>query len=85
MEGYQIKVKWKEKCIKIFLSSVEIESLNVESLHERIANRIPSIQGKEVGLRYLDNSQDWVELSSDDLDTFIDMVDMAKQSNNRRT
>lgn len=83
MERYEIKVKWQEKCIKLFLSSTEVESLNVESLHERIANRIPSIQGKEVGLRYLDNSSDWVELPSDDLDTFIDMVETAKQSNNR--
>ena len=65
MERYEIKVKWKEICIKIFLSSVEVESLNVESLHERIANRILSIQGKEVGLRYLDYSHDWVELPSD--------------------
>ena len=83
MERYKFKVKWQEKCIKLFLSSVEVESLNVESLHDKIANRIPSIYEKDVRMRYLDNSNDWAELPSDDLDLFIDMVETAKQSGNR--
>lgn len=65
------------------MSSLEVETLNVESLYDKIADRIPRINGKEVSLRYLDNSNDWVELPSDDLDSFIDMVETAKQSTNR--
>ena len=71
MERYEFKVKRQEKCIKIFLSSAEVESLNVYSLYEKIAERIPRINGKEVNVTYLDNSGDWVDLPSDDLDSFI--------------
>ena len=72
MERYEFKVKRQEKCIKIFLSSAEVESLNVYSLYEKIRIMIhPRINGKEVNMRYLDNSGDWVDLPSDDLDSFI--------------
>ena len=71
MERYEFKVKWQEKCIKIFLSSAEVQSLNVYSLYKKIAERIPCINQKEFNL------------PSDDLDSFIDMVGTAKQSDSR--
>ena len=34
---------------------------------------------KEVSLKYADNN-DWIELHADDLDSFIDMIETAKDS-----
>ena len=84
MERYKFKVKFhdQDKCIKLFLSNEEVEYLTLASSH-KISSRITSLHGKEVSMKYLDNSNDWVDLPADDIDSFIDMVETAKQSDNR--
>ena len=80
MERYEFKVKGpKEKCVKIFLSAEEVKTLDLESLMERILTRYSSLRGKEVSLKYSDTN-DWIELPADDLDSFIDMIETAKDS-----
>ena len=39
--------------------------------------RFGGLRGKEVSLKYADNN-DWIELPADDLDSFIDMIETAK-------
>lgn len=50
---------------------------------DRISNRFVHLRGKEVTIKYFDNSNDWIYLPPDDLDSFIDMVETAKQSDSR--
>ena len=50
----------------------------MESLLDRILTRFTGLRGKEV-LKYADNN-DWIELPADDLDSFIDMIETAKDS-----
>ena len=49
----------------------------MESLLSRILTRFSGLRGKEVSLKYADNN-DWIELPADDLDSFIDMIETAK-------
>ena len=80
MERYEFKVKGpKEKCVKIFLTAEEVKMLDLESLMSRILTRFPSLHGKELSLKYADTN-DWIELPADDLDSFIDMIETAKDS-----
>ena len=51
----------------------------MESLINRILTRFTGLRGKEVSLKYADNN-DWIELPADDLDSFIDMIETAKDS-----
>ena len=51
----------------------------MESLLDRILTRFTGLRGKEVSLKYADNN-DWIELPADDLDSFIDMIETAKDS-----
>ena len=51
----------------------------MESLLDRILTRFRGLRGKEVSLKYADNN-DWTELPADDLDSFIDMIETAKDS-----
>lgn len=46
----------------------------------RILTRFPSIHGKELRLQYADTLNDWIELPADDLDLFVDMIAMVKDS-----
>ena len=46
----------------------------------RILTRFPSLYGKELSLKYTDTLNDWIELSADDLDSFVDMIETAKDS-----
>ena len=46
----------------------------------RILTRFPSLHGKELSLKYADTLNDWIELSADDLDSFVDMIETAKDS-----
>ena len=39
-----------------------------------------SIHGKELSLKYADTLNDWTELSADVLDSFLDMIETAKDS-----
>lgn len=80
MDRYEFKVRGpKEKCVKLFLSSEEVKTLCMESLLDRILTRFSGLRGKEVSLKYADNN-DWIELPADDLDSFIDMIETAKDS-----
>ena len=65
--------------VKLFLSSEEVKSLSMESLLDRILTRFSGLRGKEVSLEYASNN-DWIELSADDLDSFIDMIETTKDS-----
>ena len=49
----------------------------MESLLRRIEQRFPSLAGSELNVKYLDGS-DWIVLPSDDLDSFIDLIETAK-------
>ena len=69
----------KEKCLNLFLSSEEVKTLCMESLLDRILTRFTGLRGKEVSLKYADNN-DWIELPADDLNSFNDMIDTAKDS-----
>ena len=51
----------------------------MESLLDRILTRFSGLCGKEVSLKYADNN-DWIELPSDDVDSFIDMIETTKDS-----
>ena len=78
MDRYEFKVRGpKEKCVKPFLTSEEVKTLCMESLLDRILTRFSGLRGKEVSLNYADNN-DWIELPADDLDSFIDMIETAK-------
>ena len=80
MDRYEFKVRGPtEKCVKLFLSSEEVKTLCMESLLDRILTRFTGLRGKEVSLKYADNN-DWIELPADDLDSFIDMIETAKDS-----
>ena len=57
--------------MKMFLSAEEDKTLDLESLMERILTRYPSLRGKEVSLKYSDTN-DWIELPIDDLDSLIE-------------
>ena len=46
----------------------------------RILTRFPSLHGKELSLKYADTLNDWIELPADDLDSFVDMIETAKDS-----
>lgn len=80
MERYEFKVKGpKEKCITIFLTAEEVKMFDLESLMMRILTRFPSPHGKELSLKYADTN-DWIELPDNDLESFIDMIEIAKDS-----
>jgi len=49
------KGKEADKCVKIFLNSLEVTTLDIVSLMERILERVPSLRGREVSLKYLDD------------------------------
>ncbi|KAK2547045.1 hypothetical protein P5673_033191 [Acropora cervicornis] len=67
MERYEFKVKGpKEKCVKIFLSAEEVKTLEL------------NLHGKELSLKYADTLNDWIELPADDLDSFVDTIETAK-------
>ena len=46
----------------------------------RILTRFPSLHGKELRLKYADTLTDWIELSADDLDSFVDTIETVKDS-----
>ena len=46
----------------------------------RILTRFPSLHGNELSLKYADTLNDWIELPADDLDSFVDMIETAKDS-----
>ena len=46
----------------------------------RILTRFPSLHGKELSLKYADTLNDWIELPADDIDSFVDMIETAKDS-----
>lgn len=80
---FKLKVgneKEADKCVKIFLNSMEVKTLDFVSLMERILERVPSLRGKEVSLKYLDDREDWIDLPVQDLDSFIDMIETARAS-----
>lgn len=80
MERYEFKVKGpKEKCITIFLTAEEVKMFDLEFLMMRILTRFPSPHGKELSLKYADTN-DWIELPDNDLESFIDMIEIAKDS-----
>ena len=80
MERYEFKVKRpKEKCVKIFLTAEEVKTSGLKYLMSRILTRFTSLHGKELSLKYA-NTNDWIELPADDLDSFIDMIETAKDS-----
>ena len=80
MERYEFKVKVpKEKCVNIFLTAEGVKMLDFESLMSRILTRFPSLRGTELSLKYAD-ANDWIELPTDDLDSFINMIETAKDS-----
>ena len=56
----------------------------LESLLDRILTRFSGLRGKEVSLKYADNN-DWIELLPDDLDSFIDMIETASASLQKKT
>ena len=51
----------------------------MESLLDHILTRFSGLHSKEVSLKYADNN-DWIKLPTDDLDSFIDMVETGKDS-----
>ena len=61
------------------MSSEEVKTLCTESLLDRILTRFTGLRGKEVSLKYADIN-DWIELPADELDSFIDMIETAKDS-----
>lgn len=79
MERYEFKVKGpKEKCVKIFLSAEEVKTLELKSFMSRTLTRFLSLHRKELSLKYADTLNDWIELPADDLDSFVDMIETAK-------
>ena len=79
MERYEFKVKGpKEKCVKIFLSAEEVKTLELKSFMSRTLTWFPSLHGKELSLKYADTLNDWIELPADDLDSFVDTIETAK-------
>ena len=46
----------------------------------RTLTRFPSLHGKELSLKYADTLNYWIELSADDVDSFVDMIETAKDS-----
>ena len=64
----------------MFLTAEEVKMLDLGSLKWRILTRFPSLRGKELSLKYGDTN-DWIELPVDDLDSFINMIEtVAKDS-----
>ena len=61
----------------MFLTAEDIKMLDLESLMSRILTRFPSLRGKELSLKYADTKY-WIDLPADDLDSFIDMVELEK-------
>lgn len=47
--------------------------------HDAHLPRFPSPHGKELSLKYADTN-DWIELPDNDLESFIDMIEIAKDS-----
>ena len=81
MDRYEFNVKLcGDRCVKMFLNSIEMKTLDFHSLMQRILERVPSLCGKEVALKYLDDRENWVDLPIGDLDSFIDMVETARNS-----
>ena len=77
MDKYEFKVRGpKEKCVKLFLPSEEVKTLCMESLLDHVLMRFTGLRGKEVSLKYADNIY-WIELPTDDLDSFINMIETA--------
>ena len=66
------------KWIKLFLCSKEVASLTMDSLLLRIQERFPSLKRNTVNVKYHDVN-DWIDLPSDDVDSFIDMIETAQQ------
>ena len=64
---------------KAFLSSEEVKTLFMEYLLDRIFTRFTGLSSREASLKYADN-YDWIELPADDLDSFIEMIETAKDS-----
>ena len=84
MERYEFKVKGpKEKWVKIFLSAEEVKTLGFKVSHVPHLNAISqlNLHGKELSLKYADTLNDWIELSADDLDSFVDMIETDVRGN----
>ncbi|KXJ12950.1 hypothetical protein AC249_AIPGENE24099 [Exaiptasia diaphana] len=70
----------RERCAKLFFSSLEVKTLDFPSLMEKVLERLPSLRGKEISMKYLDDRKDWIDLGTEDLDCFIDMIETARDS-----
>lgn len=80
MERFQFKVQGLVgKWIKLFFSSHEVKFLTLESLTECILTRFPNINSGFT-LKYLDYGSDWIKLPSNGLDSFIDKIETANDS-----
>lgn len=74
---YEFKVQGpKEKWVKLFLSSDDVEHLTLESLIERVVTRFSMDPRNALSFFYLDGD-DWIELIAGDLDSFVDMIESA--------
>ena len=53
------------------------QNVGLRVSHVAHLNSIPSLRGKELSLKYADTKY-WIDLPADDLDSFIDMVELEK-------
>ncbi|KAK3728258.1 hypothetical protein QZH41_006725 [Actinostola sp. cb2023] len=78
---YEFKVEYgcsrsEEKWTKFYIEQDEMNFLNVETLVERLQQKCGGFPCMK--MKYLDRSLDWIDLSQEDMDSFIDMVETAQ-------
>ena len=76
---YEFKVEYgcstnDEKWVKFYVEEEEMSGFTISTLDARLRQKCGFSCAK---IRYKDREQDWIDLSHDDIDSFIDMVENA--------
>ena len=76
---YEFKVEYgcstnEEKWAKFYVEENEMSGFTMGDLDVRLRQKCGPLCAK---IRYQDRAQDWIDLSYDDMDSFIDMVETA--------
>ena len=72
-----LKYKGQKRNAKRSFGQQEVKTFGLEFLLSRIFTRYPSLHGTELTLKYADTNV-CIELPDDDLDSFVDMTETAK-------
>ena len=83
---YEFKVEYsggedgKQKWAKFFLKDTYVRSLTMEGLIQHIKEKCIFLAST---IKYLDSDKDWIDLSSEDSDSFVDMIESAEAVSER--